>query len=127
MGHAHLALLATFSFIVFGAVYYIIPKITGKKIYSRNLAIWHFWLTLIGWIIMVVVLTFAGLIQAAGWHFSIALDQWAFEMEPYMFVRFLSGVMITLGQIFFLYNIYKTVFSKDAEDAPHSPTGIAFV
>lgn len=127
VGHAHMALLATFSFIVFSAVYYIIPKITGKKIFSRGLALWHFWLTLVGWIVMMIVLTIAGLIQAAGWHFSIPVDQWAFEMEPYMFVRFLSGVMITIGQILFLYNIYKTVFSRDAEDAPHSPTGIAFV
>jgi cbb3-type cytochrome oxidase subunit 1 len=44
-----------------------------------------------------------------------------------MLVRFLSGILITLGQVFFLFNIYKTVFSKDAEPAPHSPTGIDFV
>ncbi len=129
VGHAHLALLATFSFIVFAAVYYIIPKVTGRKIYSKQLAVYHFWFTLIGWIVMVVVLTIAGLIQAAGWHFSIAMDQWAFEMEPYMFVRFLSGILITVGQIFFMYNIYKTVFGaeKDVEALPHSPTGIAYV
>ncbi|MDH4380039.1 MAG: cbb3-type cytochrome c oxidase subunit I [Vampirovibrionales bacterium] len=127
VGHAHLALLATFSFIVFAATYYIIPKVTGKKIYSKKLAVLHFWLTLIGWMLMLISLTIAGLIQAAGWHFSIAMDQWAFEQEPYMLVRFLSGVMITLGQVFFLFNIYKTVFSKDAEPAPHSPTGIDFV
>jgi cbb3-type cytochrome oxidase subunit 1 len=112
---------------VFAATYYIIPKVTGRKIYSKKLAVLHFWLTLIGWILMLVSLTIAGLIQAAGWHFSIAMDQWAFEQEPYMLVRFISGLMITLGQVFFLFNIYKTVFSEDAEPAPHSPTGIDFV
>lgn len=127
VGHAHLALLATFSFIVFAAIYYIIPKVTGRKMYSKSLAVWHFWLTLVGWILMVLVLTIAGLIQAAGWHFSVAMDQWAFEMEPYMFIRFLSGVMIVAGQILFMYNVYKTAFSKDTEPLPHSPTGILFV
>lgn len=127
VGHAHMALLATFSFIVFAATYFIIPKITGRKIYSRKLAIWHFWLSLIGWIVMMISLTIAGLIQAAGWHFGLPVDQWSIEMEPYMFVRFLSGVMIVAGQVLFMLNIYKTVFSKEYEAIPHSPTGIAYV
>lgn len=127
VGHAHLALLATFSFIVFAAVYYIIPKATGRKIFSKRLAVWHFWLSLLGWILMVVDLTIAGLIQAAGWHFAIPIDQWILEMEPYMFVRFLSGIMIVLGQVLFLFNIYRTVFGKTYEPVPDSPSGIAYV
>jgi cbb3-type cytochrome oxidase subunit 1 len=106
-----MTLLATFSFIVFAAAYFIIPKITGRKIYSRKLAIWHFWLSLIGWIVMMISLTIAGLIQAAGWHFGLPVDQWSIEMEPYMFVRFLSGVLIVAGQVLFMLNIYKTVFN----------------
>ncbi|MEB3246148.1 MAG: cbb3-type cytochrome c oxidase subunit I [Vampirovibrionales bacterium] len=127
VGHAHLALLATFSMISFSAIYFIIPRIVQRKVYSRGLAIWHFWLTLIGWIVMVVDLTIAGLIQAAGWHFNIVVDQWAIEMEPYMFVRFLSGVMIVAGQVLFMINIYKTVFDKNGEALPKSPSGQLYV
>ncbi len=127
VGHAHMALLATFTFIVFAAIYYIIPKVTGRKIYSKKMAVWHFWLSLYGVAIMMIILTCAGLVQAAGWHFAIPVDQWSVEMYPYMFIRFLSGVMIVLGQLIFIFNIYKTVFSKEAEPAPNSPTGIAFV
>lgn len=128
VGHAHMALLATFTFIVFAASYYMIPKITGRKIFSRGLAIWHFWLTLIGWILMMLVLTIAGLIQAAGWHFALPYDQWIIEMHPYMIVRFISGVMIVAGQILYMFNIYKTVFTEESEPIPaNSPTGIAYV
>ncbi|MEB3286423.1 MAG: cbb3-type cytochrome c oxidase subunit I [Vampirovibrionales bacterium] len=127
VGHAHLALLATFSFIVFAAAYFIIPKVTGRKMYSRPLAVWHFWLSLIGWIVMMISLTIAGLIQAAGWHFSIPIDQWIIELQPYMFVRFLSGVLIVAGQVLFMLNVYKTVFGKSTESIPVSPTGIAYV
>jgi cbb3-type cytochrome c oxidase subunit I len=127
VGHAHLALLATFSFIVFAAIYFIIPKVTGRKIYSRSLAIWHFWLSLVGWILMLVSLTIAGLIQAAMWHFTIPVDQAAIEMEPYMIVRFISGVLIVFGQVLFLYNMYKTVFSAKYEPIPASATGLAYV
>jgi cytochrome c oxidase cbb3-type subunit I len=127
VGHAHLALLATFSFIVFSATYLIIPKITKRKIYSRSLAIWHFWLSFIGWIVMMISLTIAGLIQAAGWHFTLPVDQLVMEMQPYFFVRFISGVMLLAGQVLFMLNIYKTVFSKNAEPLPESPTAIAYV
>lgn len=127
VGHAHLALLATFSFIVFGAIYFIIPKITGRKIYSRPLAVWHFWLSLVGWIVMLVSLTIAGLIQAAGWHFGIPVDQWVLEQEPYMFVRFLSGILLVAGQVLFMLNIYKTVFGKNAEPLPETRDGMLCV
>jgi len=127
VGHAHLALLATFSFIVFAAIYYIIPKITGKKIYSKKMAVWHFWLSLYGWIIMMISLTIAGLIQAAGWHFAIPVDQWVIEQHPYMIVRFISGVLIVLGQVIFAYNIYQTVFGKDTEALTESSSGITYV
>jgi cytochrome c oxidase cbb3-type subunit 1 len=127
VAHAHLALLATFTMIVFGAIYYIIPKITGRKIYSRSLAIWHFWLVFIGWILMILTLTAAGLIQAAGWHFGIPVDQLVIEMAPYFLVRFISGVMIVTGGILFMLNIYKTVFGKVYEPLPDSPTGYAYV
>lgn len=127
VGHAHLALLGTFTMIVFGASYYIVPKITGRKIYSRALAVWHFWLSFIGWIVMITVLTFAGLIQAAGWHFTLPYDQWVIEMAPYFLVRFISGVLLLAGQILYMLNIYKTVFSAEAEPLPESPTGIAYV
>jgi cbb3-type cytochrome c oxidase subunit I len=127
VGHAHLALLATFSFIVFSAAYYIIPKITGRKIYSRALAVWHFWLSFIGWIVMMLALTIAGLIQAAGWHFTLPYDQLVIEMVPYFLLRFFSGILLIAGQVLFMLNIYKTVFSKSAEPLPESPTGITYV
>lgn len=128
VGHAHLALLATFSFFVFSATYYIIPKITGRKMYSKKLAVWHFWLTLYGWIIMMLSLTIAGLVQAAGWHFGIPVDQWVIELVPYWWIRTFSGVLIVLGQVLFMFNVYKTVYRPDqCEPLPHSPTGVLYV
>ena len=49
-------------------------------------------------------------------------------MHPYMIVRFISGVMIVAGQILYMFNIYKTVFTEESEPIPaNSPTGIAYV
>jgi cbb3-type cytochrome oxidase subunit 1 len=123
-----LALLATFTFFVFACSYYMIPKILGRKMYSKRLAVWHFWLSLYGWIIMMVSLTIAGLVQAAGWHFAVALDQWSNELVPYWLIRPLSGIMLLMGQFCYLYNMYKTIFvPRDCEPLPESSTGAAYV
>lgn len=128
VGHAHMALLATFSFFVFAASYYIIPKLFKRKMFSKRLAIMHFWLSLLGWIIMMIALTIAGLVQAAGWHFAVPVDQWVIEMVPYWLLRSLSGVMIVAGQVLYAYNMYKTMACGDeCEPLPDSPTGIAYV
>jgi cytochrome c oxidase cbb3-type subunit I len=128
VGHAHLALLATFSFFVFAASYYMVPKFSGRKMFSKRLAVLHFWLTLYGWIIMMISLTIAGLIQAAGWHHGIPIDQWTLELEPYWIIRSISGLMIVLGQVLYMFNMYKTLFSPaECEPLPDSPTGILYV
>lgn len=128
VGHAHLALLGTFSFITFAGFYYVVPRITGRKMYSKRLAVWHFWLTLVGFHLMLVSLTIAGLVQAAGWHFGIPFDQWVLELAPYWLVRTISGVLLLLGQIVFAYNVYKTIFAKKGVDPlPESPTGLLYV
>lgn len=128
VGHAHLALLGTFTFISFSGIYYVLPRIVGRKMYSKQLAVWHFWLSLMGVILMMLSLTIAGLIQAAGWHFGLPIDQWVLELEPYWYVRSLSGLLLVLGQVLFMLNVYKTVFCpNECEELPHSPSGLLYV
>ncbi len=62
---------------------------------------------------MLVSLTIAGLVQAAGWQFGIPVDQWSLQIRPYWFLRELSGVMILLAQFIFAYNTYKTLYTKE--------------
>ena len=77
---------------------------------------------------MVVVLTIAGLVQAAGWHHGIPVDQWVIELVPYWWLRTVSGILIVLGQMLFMFNVYKTVFSAEqCEPLPQSPTGVIYV
>lgn len=48
VAHAHLALLGFSSFIEIGAIYYGLPKLLKREIYSANLARIHFWMMAIG-------------------------------------------------------------------------------
>lgn len=117
VGHAHLALLGTFSFILTSAIYYMLPRITGKEWKSQGLIRAHYWLKFLGFGLMMTSLTIAGLIQSAGWAMGMPVDQWVITLVPYWFLRSISGVMIVTGQCLFAYNIYQSLFSVAPEPA----------
>lgn len=111
VGHAHLALLGTFSFIMFASIYYALPRLTGRQIWSVRLQEWHFWLTLIGFTMFFVALTIGGLVQGSHW---LANQSGSFigsvtGQKPYNIVRAIGGAMILSAQLLFIYNIFKSV------------------
>lgn len=114
VGHAHLALLGTFSFISVAAIYYGLPRLTGRPWYSQGLIRAHYWLKTLGFGAMMTVLTIAGLIQSAGWQMGIPVDQWGLQIRPYWWLRSISGIMIFTGQCLFAYNIYRTLYTPTA-------------
>jgi cbb3-type cytochrome oxidase subunit 1 len=111
VGHAHLALLGTFSFILTSSFYYSMPRLTGKPWHSQGLIRAHYWLKFLGFLLMMISLTIAGLVQAAGWAAGMPIDQWSNYIRPYFFFRMISGIMILLGQCLFAYNVYKTLYT----------------
>ncbi len=111
VGHAHAALLGAFSFILTSAIYYALPRVTGREWHSQGLMRMHYWLKFIGFLIMYFSLTVAGLVQSAGWAMGIPVDQWANTLYPYWFVRAISGVMIVTGQAIFCYNAFRSLYT----------------
>jgi len=119
VGHAHLALLGTFSFILTSGIYYVLPRLTGREFQSQGLIRAHYWLKFLGFGLMMTSLTIAGLVQSAGWAMGIPVDQWVITLVPYWFLRSISGVMIVTGQVFFAYNVYQSLFGPQV--APQTP------
>lgn len=111
VGHAHLALLGTFSFITTAAIYYALPRLTGRQWHSESLIVSHYWLKFLGFLLMMTSLTIAGLVQAAGWSMGYPVDQWSNTLSPYWFLRAISGIMILSGQAIFCYNVFKTLYT----------------
>ncbi|HEX8598322.1 MAG TPA: cbb3-type cytochrome c oxidase subunit I [Chloroflexia bacterium] len=112
VGHAHLALLGTFSFWAMGAIYYIIPVTLRRRIYSPGLAEIQFWLVTAGFLLMMLSLQIGGLIQGAMWLNGDSQYKVLPELKPYLVIRAISGAMIVISGILQAWNIYKTVTSS---------------
>ncbi len=48
VGHFHQMAIVNIGFAIFAAIYYVLPNVYGKPIWSNALAKWHIWLTFIG-------------------------------------------------------------------------------
>jgi len=109
IGHSHLGLYAFFTMIMFGSIYYIVPRLTRREWPSITLIKIHFWGSAYGIILMVLVLSVGGVVQ--GWMMNNPqIPQNTFEnilkiTNPYLFARSLSGALLMVAHIAFALNL----------------------
>ncbi|MEP2775022.1 MAG: cbb3-type cytochrome c oxidase subunit I [Luteolibacter sp.] len=105
-GFEILALYGFFSFVIFGAIYFIVPRITGREWLSRRLIKMHFFISIYGIILIAVVAIFGGLQQGVGQEM---FDQpWATASTrayPYAICITFSWCTILFSNIFFFMHL----------------------
>lgn len=124
IGHAHISLYATFTFFAIAGIYYVIPAITRKPLWSVKMAEWHFALNMIGTIPFIASLWVGGYLQGMLWsnwadgttyaEFHRALTQMTFidtiaETYPWWVMRAVGGLIILCANILFAINMYNTI------------------
>ncbi|MDS1308696.1 cbb3-type cytochrome c oxidase subunit I [Marinobacter xiaoshiensis] len=121
VAHAHLGMYAFLSFILFGAVYFIMPRLTNWEWPWRKLISLHFWLVSIGILIYVVSLT------VAGWKQGVALLDAAMPFMdivrmtvPALQARTVGGALMTLGHLVFAFHFIAMLMHRGA--ATEQPT-----
>ncbi|MFZ9854859.1 MAG: cbb3-type cytochrome c oxidase subunit I [Limisphaerales bacterium] len=106
VAHAHWGMYAFFTMTMFGAMYYILPRITQREWPSDGLISLHFWTTLVGIAMYVLPLSLGGWFQG-----KAMLDPQVPFLEvvkitlPYLKIRTVSGLLLTLGHVAFFVNI----------------------
>ena len=110
VGHAHLGVLGFAGVTALGGLYFILPRITGKPLYSRFLADVQYWLVLIGMTGFAVVLTTVGLIQGNAWYNGETVYRTLPEIQPYYITRAALGTMIMIGAYIGLYNVIRSLY-----------------
>ena len=87
---------------IFGAVYYLIPRLVRRSIYSLRLVKVHFWMHNLGLLGVVVFFSSAGLI-------GIFIDDDAESAASrFMSLAGIFGSIVLLANIIWGYNIYRT-------------------
>ncbi|CAB1063667.1 Cytochrome c oxidase (cbb3-type) subunit CcoN (EC [Olavius sp. associated proteobacterium Delta 1] len=110
VGHAHLGVLGFAGVTALGGLYFIMPRITGKPLYSRFLADVQYWFVLIGMTGFAVVLTTVGLIQGNAWYNGETLYRTLPEIQPYYILRAALGLLIVVGAYIGLYNVIRSLY-----------------
>ncbi len=108
VGHSHIAVLGFAGFIAIGTLFTILPRVTGKGLYSRRLADLAYWILLTGLLAMFLDLTVAGLVQGGSWLFGEAFYRVLPQLTIYMILRAVSGVAIVAALIIVAYNVFRT-------------------
>jgi len=103
--HVHVAVLVGLSMTLYAAIYFLLPVLTnGAKLYSQKLTNIHFWCHLLGGIGMGAFMGMAGLHGML--RRSLYING---EFMPYMVLAAISGALLFIAFVAFLYNIIMTV------------------
>jgi len=116
VGHAHVGVLGFAGMIALGGLYFTIPRITGKPLFSRFLADFQFWMILIGLAGFTIVLTISGLIQGNAWLNGETIYRVLPQIHIYNIVRASLGLLIFLAAVAGFYNIVRSLFLNRGEN-----------
>lgn len=103
VAHFHYVLVAGALLSIFCAVYYWLPKWSGRY-YNETLGKWHFWLTIIGVNLTFFPMHFLGL---AGMPRRIA--DYSTQFTEFNMVCTFGAFLLGFAQLIFLFNLIKTL------------------
>jgi len=113
IAHSHLGVYAFATMISFGAIYYIMPRVTNWEWDSPRLISAHFWTTGLGIGAYVTALTIGGVIQGLQMlDPDVAFLAIVEDTKPWLAVRSVSGTLMTIGHFIFAYLLYRILARK---------------
>lgn len=117
IGHVHSGALGWVAFISFGAVYYLVPKLWGRKeLYSLKLVNTHLWIATTGIVLYITAMWISGIMQGLMWRdynemgfLEYSFIESSMAMHPYYAIRTFGGVLFLIGSLIMAYNIRQTI------------------
>jgi cytochrome c oxidase cbb3-type subunit I/II len=132
VAHVHVGGLGWNGFLIFGILYWIVPKMWGTNLYSTKLANVHFWLGTLGIIFYALPMYVSGVVQSLMWKefnpegFLVYKNflETTVQIIPLYVLRAVGGTLYLTGAIIMTYNLMKTagmgtfIANEPAEAAP---------
>lgn len=120
VGHAHHGMYAFLSMVLFGSMYFIVPRLLYREWPSALLINLHFWLCALGVIGYVVVMTIHGVMQGIDTNNGVAfagVAGIAAKAASWNGMRTLFGTMMALGHVAFAANFFWMLAQKKQDNA----------
>jgi cytochrome c oxidase cbb3-type subunit I/II len=126
IAHVHAGALGWVGSMIFGMMYWLLPRIYQTKLYSQRLANTHFWVSTLGIVIWILPIYVAGITQGLMWRWIDDSGQLAYPdfvetthiLVPLYWVRVLGGVLYLTGAILGGVNMLRTWQSRPATYTP---------
>lgn len=103
LAHGHINLLGWVEMAIFAALYFVVPRLVGRQIYSVRLVKIHFWMHNFGLIGMVTFFMVAGLVGGL----TVGEETEKLVSHLMAFVG-IFGTLVLAANIIWGYNLYKT-------------------
>lgn len=118
-GHFHLIFAGTTVIMYFAIAYYMWPSVTGKKLFSRKMAVVQLWMWFIGMLILTLPWHILGLL---GQPRRIGVSPYGEEItkawDPHLYLMFVGGVILFVSATLLIVNLAMTHLKKKAAETP---------
>jgi len=116
IGHVHAGTLGWNGFMAAGMFYWLVPKLYGRKLFSKAAANYHFWIGTVGILLYVVSMWVAGITQGLMWRAEQpggGLEYPNFietlvALKPMYWTRLAGGSLYVIGLCMMTWNLVMT-------------------
>jgi cytochrome c oxidase cbb3-type subunit 1 len=100
-----------FAMVIFGAIYYVVPRLIGQEFPFPKLVRTHFWTAAVGVLLFVVPLAIGGIAQGLKLqHADVAFTDIAKGTLPFLRASTIGDLLMALGHLMFFVNLGALVF-----------------
>ncbi len=118
-GHFHLTLGSAVTLTFIGIAYWLVPKLSGKQLFSPKLALWQAWTWFVGMLLMSNGLHILGLNFSVPRRSALGSAPYAQEAWNPLFIEALiGGIILTISGALFFTVMLGTVFSRKRLEKP---------
>jgi cytochrome c oxidase cbb3-type subunit 1 len=105
-----------------GSLYYLIPRLFGKKeMHSKSAIELHFWMATIGIVLYIAAMWIAGVMQGLMWRavnpdgtLTYTFVESVKATYPFYVIRTIGGLLYLVGMLIMAWNVLKTAASGRA-------------
>lgn len=105
--HTHINLLGWVEMAIFAAIYYVVPRLVHRPIYSLRLVKVHFWIHNFGLIGMVGFFTIAGILGGLA-SMTSTPEEVEQIVRPLLAFVGIFGSLVLLANMIWAYNLFRT-------------------